>query len=247
MNSWHDDNQLWEVAGEVMFSEDRWASAVQDVDNLLALLGAESPATVLDMCCGPGRHALELAQRGFQVTGVDRTAYYLENARAKANNHGLQVDFILEDMRTFKRPQEFDFAINLYTSFGYFEDQADNQHVLENLYHSLRPGGKLVMEMMGKEILARIFLERTWDEVGEILFLQEHRVINNWSQMENRWILLKGDQRYEYNLTHWLYSAHELKTMLTRAGFSDLAIYGDLTGNPYDQTARRMVAVAQRK
>ncbi|HSF81890.1 MAG TPA: methyltransferase domain-containing protein [Anaerolineales bacterium] len=246
MNSWHDDNQFWEVAGEVMFSEDRWASAVQDVDNLLALLGAESPATVLDMCCGPGRHALELAQRGFQVTGVDRTAYYLENARAKANNHGLQVDFILEDMRTFKRPQEFDFAINLYTSFGYFEDQADNQRVLENLYHSLRPGGVLAMEMMGKEVLARIFLERTWDEVGEILFLQEHRVINNWSQMENRWILLKGDQRYEYTLTHWLYSAHELKSMLTRAGFSDLAIYGDLAGNPYNQTARRMVAVAHR-
>lgn len=102
------------------------------------------------------------------------------------------------------------------------------------------------MEMMGKEVLARIFLERTWDEVGEILFLQEHRVINNWSQMENRWILLKGDQRYEYTLTHWLYSAHELKSMLTRAGFSDLAIYGDLAGNPYNQTARRMVAVAHR-
>ncbi len=229
-----------------MFTEKSWNSASQEVDNILALLRAEPPAAVLDLCCGPGRHSLDLAQRGFQVTGVDRTTAYLETARANAQERGLQVNFVLEDMRTFRRQQEYDFAINLFTSFGYFEDQADNQLVLNNLFLSLRPGGKLLMEMMGREVLARIFLERTWEEVGNILFLQEHRVIEDWSRIENRWILLKGDNRYEYTITHWVYSASELKDMLIQAGFSVVQFFGDIAGNPYDQNARRLVAVAQK-
>jgi len=246
MNTWHEDNQFWQVAGEVMFTEKSWNSAPQDVDSILTLLIVEPPAAVLDMCCGPGRHSLELAQRGFQVTGVDRTATYLETARAKAADRGLEVNFVLEDMRTFQRHEEYDFAINLFTSFGYFENQADNQLVLKNIFLSLRPGGRLLMEMMGREVLARIFLERTWDEVGNILFLQEHRVIEDWRRLENRWIMVLEDKRYEYKLIHWIYSASELEDMLIQAGFSQVKFFGDIAGNPYDQNARRLVAVAQK-
>lgn len=246
MNTWHEDNQFWQVAGEVMFTEKSWNSAPQDVDSILTLLIVEPPSAVLDMCCGPGRHSLELAQRGFQVTGVDRTATYLETARAKAADRGLEVNFVLEDMRTFQRHEEYDFAINLFTSFGYFENQADNQLVLKNIFLSLRPGGRLLMEMMGREVLARIFLERTWDEVGNILFLQEHRVIEDWRRLENRWIMVLEDKRYEYKLIHWIYSASELEDMLIQAGFSQVKFFGDIAGNPYDQNARRLVAVAQK-
>lgn len=246
VKTWHEDDEFWQIAGEVMFTDRSWNSAPQEVDDILTLIRAAPPAAILDLCCGPGRHSIEMAQRGFQVTGVDRTAPYLEMARTKAAEHGVRVNFVLEDMRTFCHEQEFDFAVNLFTSFGYFEDPADNLLVLKNLFLSLRPGGRLLLEMMGREVLARIFLERTWDEVGKILFLQEHHVVDDWSRIENRWILLKEESRYEYEFTHWIYSASELEDMLIQAGFSEMLFYGDISGKPYDQNARRLVVVAQK-
>src|SRR5206468_5375646 len=114
-------------------------------------------ASVLDLCCGPGRHSLEFARHGFQVTGVDRTARYLDAARAAATGEGLTVEFVQGDMPHFQRPAAFDVALNLFTSFGYFEDEAEDLCVLRHLHTSLKPGGQVLLEMAGKEPLARDF------------------------------------------------------------------------------------------
>ncbi|NIV31492.1 MAG: methyltransferase domain-containing protein, partial [Anaerolineae bacterium] len=108
------------------------------------------------------------------MTGVDRTAAYLQKARDAAGVEGLAVEWIEADAREFLRPAAFDLAINMYTSFGYFEDPAEDRRVAENLCTSLSPGGNLVMDLMGKERLARIFSPRSWDELPDgSLFLQE--------------------------------------------------------------------------
>src|SRR3989475_11807180 len=87
-------------------------------------------ATVLDLCCGPGRHALEFARRGFQVTGVDRTARYLETARTAARGAGLTIELVQEDMRSFHRPATLALALNLFSSFGYFAAASEDLTVL---------------------------------------------------------------------------------------------------------------------
>jgi hypothetical protein len=149
-------------------------------------------------------------------------------------------------MRRFCRPQAFDAAVSLFTSFGYFEDPAENRQVLANIRDSLRDEGSLILEMMGKEVLARIFRERDWSEQDGILFLEERKVSKDWSWMENRWILLRGQERREFEVSHWLYSATELSAMLKECGFSSVDVYGDLEGAPYDHRARRLVVVAHR-
>src|SRR5204863_7756432 len=135
-----------------------------EVDQLTKLLDLDSPAKVLDLCCGLGRHSLELARRGFDVTGVDRTGVYLRRAQKQADSEGLKIEFVQEDMRQFCRPEAFDLTLNLFTSFGYFESPAEDRRVLVNVHKSLQPGGRLVMDMMGKEIIARVFRERDWRE-----------------------------------------------------------------------------------
>jgi SAM-dependent methyltransferase len=124
-----------------MFGGERWEMAPAEVDAMVALLGIKPGAAVLDLCCGVGRYALELARKGFYVTGVDRTAAYLQIAREKATVEHLGLDLVQDDMRHFVRPSAFDAAINLYTSFVFFEDPADDRKVVENVLHSLRPGG----------------------------------------------------------------------------------------------------------
>lgn len=102
------------------------------------------------------------------------------------------------------------------------------------------------MEMMGKEILARIFQERDWQEMDGILFLVERKLGTNWSWMENRWIKIDDDGRHEYTITHWLYSAVELTSLLKECGFGEVMVYGDFERNPYDHAARRLVVSARK-
>ncbi len=243
---WHEQNYFWETAGPVMFSQQRWANTPDEIDKIISLLKIEQGVHILDLCCGVGRHSLELARRGFQVTGVDRTQNYLEQASAQAGKEGLEIEFIRSDMRTFLRPDTFNVVINLYTSFGYFEDPEEDRQVALNIYHSLKSGGVFIIETHGKETLARIFQENNWHEENGILVLQEHTVKNNWSWMDNRWIIIKDDKYTEFKVTHRLYAATEMVSLLTGCGFNNINIYGNLAGSPYDHKASRLIAVARK-
>lgn len=246
MKSWHEDDAFWQTMAPNMFTEQRWAAAPEEVDGAVALLAVEPPACILDLCCGPGRHSLELARRGFKVTAVDRTAASVQEAKRRAEGEALAVEFVQEDMRRFCRPDAFDGVINLFTSFGYFEDAADDRQVLLNVHRSLNDGGRLVLEMMGKEVLARKFRERDWHEEDGVLFLAERRICRDWTWIENRWILLDGQRREEFAVCHRIYSAAELSALLKECGFREVSVYGDLAGSPYDHTAGRLVVVARK-
>jgi SAM-dependent methyltransferase len=167
---------------------------------------------------------------------------------AAAEEEELAIELVEADMREFVRADAFDLAISLYTSFSYFEDQGEDRKVARNLCESLRSGGVLVMEMIGKEVLARIFQKRHWEETGDgTLFLQEHSIERGWSWIGNRWILVRNGEVKERRFGHRLYSAVELADLLASAGFAEVETYGDLGGEPYDHAARRLVAVARKQ
>jgi SAM-dependent methyltransferase len=150
-------------------------------------------------------------------------------------------------MRSFVRPESFDAAINLYTSLGYFENIADDRRVADNLFRSLKPGGRLVVEMMGKEVLARIFKPRDWQELPDgSFFLQEREVSQDWAWIQNRWILVRRGEMIEYTIGHRIYDGAGLRELLLSAGFQNVRLYGSLEGQPYDRHAPRLVAVAKK-
>ncbi|HVT10803.1 MAG TPA: class I SAM-dependent methyltransferase [Fimbriimonadaceae bacterium] len=241
---WHEDDEFWELAEPLMFDDIRMQGALPDVEHVIALAQVEPPASVLDLCCGPGRHSVEFARKGFTVTGVDRTARYLERARKAAG--GLPVEWVHEDARRFVRPERFDLAINMYTSFGYFESPEEDLLVASNLAQSLKPGGALVMQLVGKEVIVKRFVERTWEQRGDITLLQEHRLHSNFSAIENRWTLQTKSGVKEIGFVVRLYAATEMKALLHQAGFSSVRFFGSLEGLPYDQTALRMIVVARK-
>ena len=245
-NHWHEDDNFWETCAPILFTQQRRSNAMSEVEQLISLLKIKPGAHVLDLCCGVGRHSLELARRGFTVTGVDRTNLYLDEATRLAKDEKLKIEFVQDDMRTFSRPEAFDAIINLFTSFGYFEKPKDDRQVIENVYRSLKPGGIFLIDIMGKEVLARIFQERVWSEQDGTLILQEHNITNNWSWIENRWIIINDDKRTEFKITHRVYSATELASLLTECGFRQAEAFGDLSGSPYDHAARRLVMVARK-
>lgn len=244
MTAWYEDDRFWTDCYRVLYHEGRWAAAAGEVEAALGLLDVEPGASVLDACCGPGRHCLELARRGFRVTGVDRTGPYLEIARGRAEQEGLQVAFVRQDLRTLSLDATFDAAVSMYTSFGYFEDPQEDRAMLQRIAAHLKPGGRLLMDVSGKEVVARLFQARSWSEPAPgLTFLEERRPVEGWERIENRWLLIHEGQTVERRFRVRLYSGIELQAVMLSAGFEQVSVHGNLGGGPYDESARRLVAV----
>jgi SAM-dependent methyltransferase len=245
--AWYSEDAFWRLFEPVLFSPQRVAHAVEEVDRLDRLLSIGPGASILDLCCGTGRHSLELARRGCHVTGVDRTPAYIEKARAAAAQEGLAAAFAVADMRDYCEPDRYDVIVNLFGSFGYFEDPENDRRVVANAYASLRPGGRFLIETMGKEILARGFQAHDWEEREDgLLLLSEKRITHNWSRVETRWIAIRGTERAEYRVAIRSYSAVELSSLLSQCGFTELQVYGSLDGIEYNEHAQRLVVIGRK-
>jgi SAM-dependent methyltransferase len=244
MPEWFENEALWRDLYPYLFPPERFEAAREEVTSVLELTGFPGKR-VLDLCCGPGRHSAELAMRGYEVTGVDRSPYLLERGQARAADLDADVEWVLDDMRSFRRPGTYGLAVNLFTSFGYTTSEADDLRVLRNVRESLVPGGSLVMEMMGKEVMASIYSRVGVAEPGDgsRLFMVRD-VEGDWSAVSNLWVLVRDGEAREYSFRHRIYSARELRGMLEEAGFRRVRLYGGLDGSAYGPGASRLVAVA---
>ena len=243
---WFADDAFWREFYPYMFPPERFAASGEQVEQILKLTGCTTGA-VLDLCCGPGRHSMAFAQRGFQVTGVDGSQFLLDHARKRGAEAGVNVEWVLDDMRHFVRPGAFDLACSMFTSFGYFEDDEDNVRVLRNIHESLKDGGVFVMEMLGKERLCRVWQDAICtDNPDGSLLLQRHKLRDGWSRLDNEWMILKDGRYRPFRFDHTVYSGLELQDRLMRAGFKHVALFGDLQGAPYGLEAARLVPVARK-
>jgi SAM-dependent methyltransferase len=244
---WFEDESLWIDLYPFSFPEERLRAGTEEVDQILALVGLEPVGLfVLDLCCGPGRHAVPLAARGARVTGVDRTRFHLDLARERARLAGVDVELVEADMRAFRRPAAFDLTLSLFTSFGYFDARDDDLRVLRNVRASLRARGAFVIDVMGKEWLARNFQPtRSRSLPDGTILIDRSTVVDDWTRIENHAIVIRDGRAREFRLRLFVYSGLELRDRLHQAGFATVQLYGGLDGRPYDLEAARLVAVAR--
>lgn len=247
MSQWFEDESFWIDMYPFLFSRKRMEEADFEIEKLLNLIEFKGDS-VLDLCCGPGRHAISLAKRGFTVTAVDRTSFFLEKGKQRAKSEKLDIEFVLQDMLSFKRPESFDLALNLWTSFGFFDRKEDDLIVLDNIYQSLKSGGVCLIDLFGKETLAEDFQPTTSDELADgTILVQRHKIFDNWTRIRNEWILIKNGIAKSYTFHHTLYSGQELMDRLERVGFTDIKLFGDYEGREYGLDARRLVAAARKE
>lgn len=216
---WHEDPQFWRIAHPFLFTEQRWKQTPRQVSDLIKRCRIKRGMRVLDLCCGPGRISLELSRRGYDVTGVDAQRQYLMEAKRRARRENLRCQFLHGDMRSFRAPEQFDVVLNIFTSFGYFRAQRENMRVLANIVASLKPKGKLYMEIMSRERLKQIFKPKGWEELHGTFILEERRPMRRWRWMHNRWIFITKGQVKEFTISHHLYGKKDLSTMLRQTGF----------------------------
>jgi ubiquinone/menaquinone biosynthesis C-methylase UbiE len=203
---------------------------------------------LLDVACGFGRHAVPLAAAGYAVTGVDRSRALLAEARRRAGEvEGPEPAFVEADYRELPfADASFDAALNLYTSLGYLGDEEDT-NVLREVGRVLRPGGRLVVETMHRDLLVRDFTETGWSLLGEGRLLLEQRTFDPASGVTQttQTLIDKAGARDSRTFEARVYTATELVHMLRAAGFGKASCFGDLAGGAFG-TATRLVIVATR-
>ena len=230
---------------EPVLTPERTKREVDGIDNLL---GLPQGSSILDLCCGHGRHAIPLAQRGYKVTGQDLSQVFLHEAEKEVQAQNVHVHWLHGDMRNIPFEKEFDAVINIFTAFGYLEDQGEDQKVLQQVSKALKPGGLFLLETLHREGLMRHYAPQLISHYPDgLIVLEERRFDLLTSSNEVKVTMLFSDgQRREYSHFLRVYTLTELVQMLAVAGLQVKAFYGGWDGSALTMDSFRLILLSQK-
>ncbi len=206
-------------------------------------------ATIFDQCCGIGSLSLPLAARGYHVTAIDQSEHYIE--RAKKARNAQPVNFIAADAREFTCNPKCDAAINWWSSFGHAESDLGNLQMLTQAYDSLLPGGKYIVDYLHLPGVLRSFqphvITRRQRVDGEYILIRESTIKLQEGIMEKLWsYLLPDGSRVQRESRFRLYMPQQLSSMLLQAGFTNVELLGNISGERIHLDSQRCIAVAKK-
>jgi D-alanine-D-alanine ligase len=204
----------------------------REVDFIVSAAAINPHSQILDLCCGQGRHCIELARRGFKaVTGVDRSRYLVRLAKKRAQTEGLQVVFKEGDARNPRLPEgSFDCVAIMGNSFGYFSNKQDDERVLSTVGKLLRPSGQIVLDITDGAFMADHFERRSWEWIDEHHFVcRERSLSGDRERLISREVIVHdemgviADQFYAERL----YTREGIAKLLEKCGFRNVRHHGN--------------------
>lgn len=215
---------------------------------------------ILDLACGYGRHSIALAKHGYHVTGIDASEYFTKRAKKEAERQGVKATFLTGDMRRLSYKNKFDAVINIFTSFGYFKKESDNNLVLKKISQALKPKGQFLIDLNNTpRVLMRMAQEgKINKKTGLFEDLRKDKLSNGiavttkheFSASTMRWLMTrtwkeKGKiQSYQTNVR--MYTLPEIKHLMEENGFRIKKIWGDFEESPLNSNAHRLIILAKK-
>jgi SAM-dependent methyltransferase len=231
---------------------DFWRAVVSDeqtraeADFIQKQLQLSAGARVLDVPCGNGRLSIELARRGFQLTGVDIAREFIDEAKAKSRAEDIRTDFQERDMRDLPWAGEFDGAFCFGNSFGYLDDQG-NADFLEAVSNALKPGARFVIDMGAiAECLLPAFQEHRSMEVGGITLVADSRYDHAQGRMFTEYSFVRDGQTDTRLSSQRVYTYHELTGLLGAAGLEPVSAYSSLTEDSFKLGVHRLLLISEK-
>jgi len=219
--------------------------APMEVRFLLRHLKLKKGDKILDLCSGPGRHALLLARKGYSLTAYDFSADYLREAAKRARKMKVNLRTVRGDMRKLKFKNEFSAVINLFTSFGYFTKISEDLKVLNGINKALKKGGLLLMDLLNADFILKSFHPKNWLFTEKKWLLEERKLFRDG--IISTWILIsKRGQARKKTFFIRLYNRAKLSLMLKKAGFKPLRFWGDFRGSHLSPRSNRLIVLAQK-
>lgn len=224
-----------------VYSHRDQAEAAKQIDLMERALTPSVGARVLDLCCGAGRHAVELARRGYRVVGLDLSADLIEEARNEAAQAGVSVRFIEDDMRNVVEPGGFDVVVSFFTSFGYFETDDENLEAMAAIRTNLRSGGGWLIDYLNRDWVIRTLVPRDERMIGDIRLVQERRVDAVRGRIVKTLTLTRAQGVRTYTESVRMYGLPELIDLTERAGLRIAQTFGSPDGAPFGVSAPRLI------
>ncbi|MEM1057401.1 MAG: class I SAM-dependent methyltransferase [Bacteroidota bacterium] len=248
--TWYEDwfdSELYEL---VYASRDE-RDAERLADLIVRVATPSAGSEILDVGTGRGRHARVLARRGYRVTGLDLSPRAVETARRRAEAAGLadRTAFVTGDMREVQFRETFDGVVNLFSSFGYFEDEADHGRAVRAMAAALRPGGWLVQDLLNPAHLEQHLVPEDEREVGGVHVRQRRRLVKREGRLRvEKEIVLTSREGEPYTTTESvrLFTPDELEALYDEAGLEVCGRFGDYAGGPLTGESPRLILYAQR-
>ena len=245
-------NEWWKdfFSGVVV---DMWGMAMdpeqtrKEADFIQKALQVPAPARLLDVPCGNGRHSIELASRGYGLTGVDISKPFLEQARKESSKRGLAITWEQLEMRDLLWSSSFDGAFSFGNSFGFLDDEG-NAEFLRAVNRVLRPDARIVLDASSvAENILRGIEDHTEMKIGDILFVEDNRYDHVTGRLDTEYTFVRGDQTEKRAGSHRIYTFRELQGMLSAAGFVDCQAFGSIDEQPFRLGSHGLYFVAAKR
>lgn len=228
----------------LLYSNRDEKEAASFIDKLVDYLHPAPGAAMLDVACGRGRHAKYLADKGFNVTGIDLSEESIAAARKLENDH---LSFFQHDMRLPFRINYFDVVFNFFTSFGYFETRHENENALRTLANALKPGGRLVLDYLNSVYVAAHLVVDEVKEKDNVVFdirreMDKGKFLKQINILDKKQLL-----RSEYTESVSAFTREDFEEMFAKQGLQITDVFGDYHFNAFDrQHSPRLVLIAQK-
>lgn len=217
--------------------------AQEFMDLLIERVPFSPGATVLDVACGKGRHSIYLSSKGFDVTGFDLSEQSIAHNLAYGNE---RLHFYRHDMRDVFRVNYFDYVINLFSSFGYFDRDQDNHHAMLSSVKALKKGGTFVFDYANSAWIRNSLVSASEEKADGILFKIKKHVREPFVVKEIE--LEDAGVVHHYCERLRLFKPEVLTEMMRSCGLEIKSVYGDYSLHPFDQAdSSRMIVVAVKK
>jgi SAM-dependent methyltransferase len=212
------------------------------IDNLAQKLQFSPAHTLLDVACGKGRHATYLNSKGLYVVGLDLSIESIGQARQGENE---RLHFFVHDMREVFAENSFDFVLNMFTSFGYFESETENLSAIQAMATALRKGGKLVIDFFNAYKVVQDLVPIETKQVDDLTFHIQRKV-------ENQYIVKEIDFEHQGHSYHFeekvkAIDLDEFSAYCQMAGLQIAQTFGNYSLEPYEEkTSERLILVCEK-
>lgn len=211
------------------------------IDNLLELLSPPGGAVFLDLACGRGRHSIYLNQMGYEVCGIDLSESRIDEAKKSESS---TLHFEVHDMRKEYGENRFDYILNLFTSFGYFDDESENREVLSTVHTALKPGGFFVLDYLNPYTVINSLVDREIVHSHGIEFTIK-REVENGTIVKNIEFEDEGEE-FAFQERVQAFKIEDFQRMMAREGLQIMHTFGDYDLAEYiPDKSDRLIIIAQ--
>ncbi|MDX2003594.1 MAG: class I SAM-dependent methyltransferase [Chitinophagales bacterium] len=226
---------------DVLYSHRNEQEAQLFIDNLLAYLKPKEHARMLDMACGSGRHSIYLANKGYNVTGIDLSVRSIAAARSHESGN---LHFYEHDIRNYFRIHYFDYIFSFFTSLGYFQQPRDNFKVVRSAYAGLKEGGNFVVDFFNADKVLDVIVPKHTKTVGGIEFQIEKRVGGQFIIKDITFEADGASQHFQERVQ--LLRLSDFEKYFKESGFQLKTTFGDYMLNDFNHESDRLIMIVSK-